>query len=72
MDPEVRTAQRHARERERAIWDRVEAIGRQTRAMSAAKTEQNTERQTTSTQADRDAISVGTFNPESAPPSRAT
>jgi len=54
MDPEVRTAQRHARERERAIWDRVEAIGRQARATSAAKTEQKTEQQTTSTQADRD------------------
>ena len=54
MDPEVRTAQRHAREREHAIWDRVEAIGRQARAMSAANTEQKTEQQTSSTQADRD------------------
>ena len=49
MDSELRKATRRVREREQAIWNRVEQIGRQARA-----TDTKGERQPAATKADED------------------
>jgi hypothetical protein len=49
MDSELRKAMRRVREREQAIWNRVEQIGKQARAADT-----KSERQSAATKADED------------------